>query len=76
MAFFKKSGNGRGVFSDKSVDELKSLFTNDDEKDASCPCALEDNAQNPLQPTSCQPADILREEITIDNFTTARSRQN
>lgn len=54
--FFSKSGNGAGIFPDTSIEEEKSLFTNDDEKTSACPCAIEDNPQNPQNPTSCEPA--------------------
>lgn len=56
--FFAKSGNNRGAFPDTSIEEEKSLFTNDDEKTSACPCAIEDNPVNPVDPaTSCEPAD-------------------
>jgi hypothetical protein len=55
--FFAKSGNSRGFFPDTSIEEEKSLFTNDDEKDASCPCAIADNPNSPTAPTSCEPAE-------------------
>lgn len=54
--FFAKSGNSRGVFPDTSIEEVKSLFTNDDERDASCPCSIADNPNSPTTPTSCDPA--------------------
>jgi hypothetical protein len=66
--FFRKSGNGRGIFPDQSVQELESLFTNDDEKDSSCPCAIEDNPQSPVQPPSCEPLNPVYQEVTIDDF--------
>ena len=56
-SFFKKSGNGGGLFPDVSIEEQKSLFKNDDERDASCPCAIEDNPNSPTAPTSCEPAE-------------------
>ena len=69
-AFFRKSGNGRGFFPDSSPDELASLFTNDDERDASCPCSVADGEIDPTDPaSSCQPAGQVIQEVTIDDFT-------
>lgn len=69
MGFFRKSGNGRGFFPDASIEEERSLFTNDDEKGPDCPCAIEDNPNSPDPIIACQPAEVVRQEITIDDFT-------
>jgi hypothetical protein len=66
--FFAKSGNSRGFFPDTSIEEEKSLFTNDDEKDASCPCAIEDNPNSPVTPQACEPPNPVYQEVTIDDF--------
>jgi hypothetical protein len=71
--FFAKSGNNRGAFPDTSIEEEKSLFTNDDEKDASCPCSIEDNPVNPIDPaTSCEPADPVYLPVEEPRFNTFR----
>lgn len=67
--FFKKSGNGRGVFPDTSIEVEKSLFTNDDERGADCPCSIADGEiGSPTTPTTCTPADPNIEEITPESF--------
>jgi hypothetical protein len=66
--FFKRSGNGRGVLRDGSIEEYKSLFTNEDERGPDCPCSLADGEISPTNPTSCQPAQPFIQEITIDSF--------
>lgn len=52
--FFKKSGNSRGFFPDTSIEEEKSLFTNDDERDSSCPCAIADGEITPPVEDPCE----------------------
>lgn len=67
--FFKKSGNDRGVFPDVSIAVEKSLFTNDDERDSSCPCSIADGSVIPGQiPPFCTPADPVIQMITLDDF--------
>lgn len=66
--FFRKSGNGRGVFQDGSVETLRSLFTNEDERGPDCPCSIADGESNPQQPTSCTPAEPVIEEIVPEDF--------
>lgn len=67
--FFSKSGNGRGIFSDTSIEVEKSLFTNEDERGLNCPCSLADGEISPENPsTSCSPATTNIEEITPENF--------
>ena len=62
--FFSKSGNSRGIFPDESIEEEKSLFTNDDEKTSACPCAVEDNPNSPsVSGTVCEPADPVYQEV-------------
>lgn len=62
--FFAKSGNSRGMFPDESIEEEKSLFTNDDEKTAECPCSIEDNPNSPSPSgDSCEPADPVYQEV-------------
>jgi hypothetical protein len=69
MGFFRKSGNSRGVFQDGSVEELKSLFTNDDEKDASCPCSIADNPVSPIpMQDPCEPTEPVFIPVVIDDF--------
>ena len=68
MGFFRKSGNSRGVFPDGSIEEYKSLFTNDDEKDASCPCSIADNPNSPTEPTSCEVVDPVYIPVTPEDF--------
>ena len=69
MGFFKKSGNGGGLFPDHSIEVDRSLFSNEDERDASCPCAIEDNPNSPVPPTVCEPAEPFYQEVTIEDFT-------
>jgi hypothetical protein len=67
--FFRKSGNSRGVFPDTSIEEYRSLFTNEDERDSSCPCSIADGEINNQQPpTSCTPANPVIEEIVPEDF--------
>lgn len=66
--FFKKSGNGRGVFPDTSVESLKSLFTNDDERNSSCPCAIADGGNTPTPPNSCPVPAPVYQEVTVEDF--------
>lgn len=68
--FFRKSGNSRGVFPDTSIEVEKSLFTNDDERNANCPCSIADGQANPQTPTSCTPADPVIEEVDLQTFYT------
>jgi hypothetical protein len=67
-SFFAKSGNSRGFFPDSSIEEEKSLFTNDDEKGPDCPCAIEDNPQSPTSPTSCEPAEPVYDPVELEDF--------
>ena len=67
-SFFAKSGNSRGFFPDSSIEEEKSLFTNDDEKGPNCPCAIEDNPQSPTSPTSCEPAKPVYDPVELEDF--------
>ena len=69
--FFAKSGNGRGMFPDQSVEELSSLFTNDDEKTAACPCSVADGEIiPPTTPAGCPIPDPVIQEITPEDFIT------
>jgi len=61
--FFKKSGNDRGFFPDASIEEEKSLFTNDDE--ACAPCSIQDN---PIIPNPCAIAEPLIQEVTPEDY--------
>jgi hypothetical protein len=65
--FFKRSGNTRGVFPDHSIEEDRSLFTNDEECPGSCSVADNNNIPTP-QPNQCQPASPYVHEITQEDF--------
>lgn len=68
--FFRKSGNGQGVFPDTSIEEERSLFTNDEECGS---CTIADGViptptPPDLFPVSCTPAEPNVEEISPEDF--------
>lgn len=68
--FFKKSGNNRGFFPDTSIEEEKSLFTNDDEKGIDCPCSIADGAiPIPTPPGSCEIPNPVISPVIPEDFT-------
>lgn len=71
MRFFRNSGNNRGVFPDSSIDEYRSIFTNDDERGADCPCSLEDNPNNPNQTASCTIPNPVISPVLPEDFNVA-----
>ena len=70
MGFFRKGGNDRGFFPDTSIEEEKSLFTNDDEKGPNCPCSIADGSViPPTPPTSCEIPEPVISPVIPEDFT-------
>ena len=67
--FFAKGGNGQGFFPDTSIEEEKSLFTNDDERNSLCPCSIADGEIIPINPpTVCNLTEPVIQDVTPDDF--------